>query len=344
MGRGSGGRGYPIDSKFSGTIILTWIGYSHSLYRIKPTCFSDSVIEGRRGNVKVTLYSRKPDAGFTLIELLVVIAIIALLIGILVPTLQGVRRRAGAAACQARLRQWGLAFRMYVDENRGRWFPERSGGQVPWATKTMPYWQGSRRVRLTPEIRINGQMATSIERSIALCPVTGVGSKWEVSFRAYALEILWVGPYSCQYLDVSYGFNYWLYSPQRGLGPFGRDHYSFEPSSSYWKTCDVRDAARIPVLGDSYNNPYVVDHNKPPPPREGVLGDDPFRSWSPWCINRHNGGINMLFMDWSVRKVGLKELWTLKWSRNFDTAGPWTQAGGVKPENWPAWMQRFKDY
>ena len=52
----------------------------------------------------------------------------------------------------------------------------------------------------------------------------------------------------------------------------------------------------------------------------------------------------MLFMDWSVRKVGLKELWTLKWNRNFDTAGPWTKAGGVKPEDWPEWMRRFKDY
>ena len=30
------------------------------------------------------------------------------------------------------------------------------------------------------------------------------------------------------------------------------------------------------------------------------------------CINRHHGGINMLFADWSVRKVGLKELWTLE--------------------------------
>jgi hypothetical protein len=49
-------------------------------------------------------------------------------------------------------------------------------------------------------------------------------------------------------------------------------------------------------------------------------------------------------MDWSVRKVGLKELWTLKWYRQFDIANPWTRAGGVKPEDWPEWMRNFKDY
>ena len=62
------------------------------------------------------------------------------------------------------------------------------------------------------------------------------------------------------------------------------------------------------------------------------------------CIDRHQGGINAAFLDWSVRKVGLKELWTLKWSRTFDTAGPWTKAGGVEPEDWPQWMRKFKDY
>ena len=49
-------------------------------------------------------------------------------------------------------------------------------------------------------------------------------------------------------------------------------------------------------------------------------------------------------MDWSVRKVGLKELWTLKWHHEYDTAGPWTKAGGVQPEDWPQWMRSFKDY
>ncbi len=67
---------------------------------------------------------------------------------------------------------------------------------------------------------------------------------------------------------------------------------------------------------------------------------------SPWdfCINRHNGYTNALFLDWSVRKVGLKELWTLKWEADYDTAGRWTRAGGVRPEDWPEWMRNFKDY
>jgi len=63
-----------------------------------------------------------------------------------------------------------------------------------------------------------------------------------------------------------------------------------------------------------------------------------------FLINRHEGHVNGLFLDWSVRKIGLKELWTLKWHADFNTAGRWTKAGGVNPEAWPQWMRKFKDY
>jgi len=62
------------------------------------------------------------------------------------------------------------------------------------------------------------------------------------------------------------------------------------------------------------------------------------------AINRHNEHVNGLFLDWSVRKIGLKELWTLKWHLQFDTANAWTKAAGVQPEDWPHWMRGFKDY
>ena len=52
----------------------------------------------------------------------------------------------------------------------------------------------------------------------------------------------------------------------------------------------------------------------------------------------------MVFLNFAVRKVGLKELWTLKWHRRFDTSGTWTKAGGAAAADWPEWMRKFKDY
>ncbi|MFH1746198.1 MAG: type II secretion system protein [Planctomycetota bacterium] len=74
---------------------------------------------GRAGRLATNPRARR---GFTLIELLVVVAIIAMLISILLPSLQGAREQARAAVCGQRLHGIANGLHAYTTENSD-WLP-----------------------------------------------------------------------------------------------------------------------------------------------------------------------------------------------------------------------------
>lgn len=150
-------------------------------------------------------------------------------------------------------------------------------------------------------------------------PLSGCGD----AFHAHCVSRV-SGPVTNRPMFCSYGHDGWL----------GRK------SPGWQRAWDVATPARVPVFFDSACMTVEPDNGSSPPEYDICS----YEGMSPVCINRHNGGINMLFLDFSVRKIGLKGLWTLKWHRQYDTTGPWTKAGAVQPEDWPPWMRKFKDY
>jgi len=301
---------------------------------------------------------------FTLIELLVVIAIIALLLAILIPSLGKVRRQARGAVCQGNLRQWGTALAAIAEDNEGRFMRDD-----PFGRAMTPLWILTGRTFAEPK---NDHLQAPrqyhpISTKGMLCPEATTpadvssggggygldGTTWDFDIKRGGRNRAWVltvsgGPAEADHVScVSYGLNGWLFHCSGGpLTPMEKfDLMKSDPPPSYTNVFMLRQPARIPLLLDCAQPSGLPTEDDQPP--NGPPAKGPFPApveVGGFCMDRHAGHINGLFLDWSVRKVGLKELWMLKWHETFNTAGPWTRAGGVTPDKWPPYMWRFKDY
>jgi len=264
--------------------------------------------------------------GFTLIELLVVIAIIALLMSILMPALKRVREQARTIGCLANLKQWALVCTMYAQANDGKLW---SGiGEKGW------WWP----------LQLEDRLKDWKQNKTWFCPTAKKPIVDENGVIAPTLNIFnaW-GIYKNPYEGYNAGPNGIAGSYSLNAHFLTRPLSSEQRRATAWRTINVPQANDVPLFVDALRFDLWPYENNTPAEYEFAAwggGNDMDRC----CINRHDGFVGCAFTDGTARKVGLKELWTLKWHKKFNTAGLMTLAGGVRPEDWPEWIRPFKDY
>ncbi|MBN1974000.1 MAG: type II secretion system protein [Sedimentisphaerales bacterium] len=274
---------------------------------------------------------KKSSYGFTLIELLVVIAIIALLLSILMPSLKRVRNQAKSVACLSNLRQWGIMFTLYAQDNNQS-LPTGWNGGTMWMVDLMTYHQGVDDVRLCPSAKkFLHTIPGNVPSTFTAWGKYGDPGYYDSRIPSWGIK----GQYG------SYGINGWAHNPldEGILGTYG---ISISDRPLYWRNMLAKNAARIPLMGACMWDGSEPRDTDSPPALEGIQLSG--SNMSTYCLDRHNGGPNMLFMDTSVRSVDLKELWTLKWHKQFNTDGVWTTSGGVLSKDWPQWMQKYPEH
>jgi len=267
---------------------------------------------------------------FTLIELLVVISVIALLLALLIPALSKARAQARGAACQTNLKQWATIIAMYTMDNDNTYWIEYCQRQDPagtWMRALGLLYGDMGKFRVCP---------AATQPCYLEDPATG-----DPNWRRYgSAKRVWGPGIPTKYFFEddygSYGVNHWINTLEPG------DDGWLDAPELHWKTDLSKNSSGIPILGDCtwYGgqpanradpaHPAFEKESQPPIMRYW-WETDPSAAWSSsmcrFALDRHSRAINMCFMDSSMRKVGLYDLWTLKWHRNalpnYDVVIPW---------------------
>jgi len=236
--------------------------------------------------------------GFTLMELLVVISLIALLTSIVVPALDSAKASVRGFACASKLHQLGQIWNIYTDEHDGRFMKRGAGysrGAVSWFHCIRKYYDSNPDLIFCP-------LALRTPAEGGQNPYMA----WEnlTNFGAY--------------YRGSYGIN--LYVANRPGDP------------NFWCTPNVRGSSHVPLLLCSqWKDIQPLPQDEPREYESWAWTPGPADEMRRPCIKRHAPYyVNVLFLDFSVDKRTIKQLWKLRWNRNWPADYPLPV--------WPDWM------
>lgn len=255
--------------------------------------------------------TRKKKAAFTLIELLVVIAIIAILAALLVPAVTSALKRSRAIHCLSNVRQLSIA--QFSRDASGGFVPFSYGGSGFWFTSLLDYG-----------IRIENKM----------CVEAGeVNTAYQLGTGRYHGSAKSAWQESESYLPVDergdptsrpiggYGINGYVYAYSGLMSGSVSGSEAAIKAMLYSGADDMSTPTRVPVFADcAWRNSWPSHRDRPPSNGDVPWAGSPATSISQFFLNRHpRSTINIAFADGHAAGTPLRELYTLPWSKVFDT-------------------------
>jgi prepilin-type N-terminal cleavage/methylation domain-containing protein/prepilin-type processing-associated H-X9-DG protein len=263
---------------------------------------------------------------FTLIELLVVIAIIAILAAMLLPALSKAKAKARSIQCVSNLKQWGLEWRFYAEDNNGSFMTGTSPEAALWdrAEWCLILWYNNGRRK--PGI-MDCPMATK-RPDKGSTPFQQCGS----FDKSYAMPSAVTDPAPSDPSDprifCGYAPNLWVNNPPPGLPTlFGAD-----TAKMIRKIDFARHPSDTPFMADAMWRGGAPQEKDLPAAFNGQF-NGVSKDMQHYAMKRHGRGINMVFFDGSAGALSIPKLWGVHWYNDFDVTYA-SSKGILKPYAW----------